>query len=147
MSTEAAQPSGPDFTEGVTSDQVPEGRSLSGHVGDDAVLLARSGGRCFAIRATCSHYGGPLAEGIIVDGTVRCPWHHAAFHLDAAGAANTRVTGSASRPSLSARSADRGQLDGYHTPALGCGGYHAGSANAGCTFLHTGDSPVAIAWR
>jgi nitrite reductase/ring-hydroxylating ferredoxin subunit len=54
---------------------------LAGHVGEDAVLLARVGEEWLAIGAVCSHYGGPLAEGLIVDDTVRCPWHHACFSL------------------------------------------------------------------
>jgi NADPH-dependent 2,4-dienoyl-CoA reductase/sulfur reductase-like enzyme/nitrite reductase/ring-hydroxylating ferredoxin subunit len=80
---------GPDLTVGVDSHTVKEGDSIAGHANGEAVLLARSNGKCYAIGAKCTHYGGPLAEGLIVDGTVRCPWHHAAFDL---------ATGRTSRP-------------------------------------------------
>jgi NADPH-dependent 2,4-dienoyl-CoA reductase/sulfur reductase-like enzyme/nitrite reductase/ring-hydroxylating ferredoxin subunit len=81
MSAEQSKPKGPDLTQGVPLGEVPEGGMTAGHVGDDAVLLARRGEEFFAIGATCSHYGGPLAEGLMVGDTVRCPWHHACFSL------------------------------------------------------------------
>jgi nitrite reductase/ring-hydroxylating ferredoxin subunit/thioredoxin reductase len=81
MSASQSPPAGPDLTLGVTIDTLPAGAMVAGHVGDDAVLLARHGDEFFAIGATCSHYGGPLAEGLLVDDTVRCPWHHACFSL------------------------------------------------------------------
>src|SRR5947207_14042815 len=54
---------------------------LLGHAFGEQVLVARRGDELFAIGATCTHYGGPLAEGLMVDCTVRCPWHHAHFDL------------------------------------------------------------------
>lgn len=82
MAAEQSAPKGPDLAhEGIPVDDLPDGGIVSGHVGEDAVLLARRGNQFFAIGATCTHYGGPLAEGLIVDDTVRCPWHHARFSL------------------------------------------------------------------
>jgi NADPH-dependent 2,4-dienoyl-CoA reductase/sulfur reductase-like enzyme/nitrite reductase/ring-hydroxylating ferredoxin subunit len=74
-------PDGPDFTKGVPAADVAEGKMLAGRVGQEAVLIARTQGVLYAIGAECTHYHGPLAEGLIVDGAVRCPWHHACFDL------------------------------------------------------------------
>jgi NADPH-dependent 2,4-dienoyl-CoA reductase/sulfur reductase-like enzyme/nitrite reductase/ring-hydroxylating ferredoxin subunit len=54
---------------------------ILGRVAGEAVVLARDGGALFAIGAECTHYHGPLGEGALVAGTVRCPWHHACFSL------------------------------------------------------------------
>jgi apoptosis-inducing factor 3 len=75
------KPSGPDLERGVPVEDVPDGGMLTGHVGEESVLIARRGDELFAIGATCTHYNGPLAEGLLVDDTVRCPWHHACFSL------------------------------------------------------------------
>src|SRR3954470_14869782 len=80
MAQEKAPPSGPDFTKGVALADLVEGK-LVGHVGDEEVLLVHSGTEMFAVGAHCSHYHAPLAEGIVVGASVRCPWHHACFDL------------------------------------------------------------------
>src|SRR3954449_11240517 len=75
------QLSGPDLAQGVSLTDLPEGGQLLGHSGGEAVLVVRRGEEIFAIGATCTHYGGPLAEGVVDGDTVRCPWHHACFSL------------------------------------------------------------------
>src|SRR6266536_5358193 len=71
----------PDFEKGCDIDNVTDGGMLLGHAFGEPILVARNGQEIFAIGATCTHYGGPLAKGLMVDCTVRCPWHHARFDL------------------------------------------------------------------
>src|SRR6266581_999573 len=71
-----------DLTSGVPVDSLTNGGTVPGRVGDDEVVLVRSGDRFFAVGAHCTHYHGPLAEGLVVDETVRCPLHHACFSLE-----------------------------------------------------------------
>src|SRR5947209_7036940 len=75
------KPAGPDLAKGVPLSSIPDGGSLLGHVGDTAVLLVRQGSEVFAIGAECTHYHGPLAEGVVTEYEVRCPWHHACFDI------------------------------------------------------------------
>jgi apoptosis-inducing factor 3 len=81
MAEDQAQPKGPDLKLGIPAAELPDDGKLVGHVGQEAVLLVRRGAEVFAIGAQCTHYNGPLAEGLLVDDTVRCPWHHACFDL------------------------------------------------------------------
>jgi NADPH-dependent 2,4-dienoyl-CoA reductase/sulfur reductase-like enzyme/nitrite reductase/ring-hydroxylating ferredoxin subunit len=79
--SDQATPSGPDFSSGVPLSSIADGSTVAGHVGDKAVLVTRRGGEIFAIGGTCTHYSGPLGEGLFAGDTVRCPWHHACFSL------------------------------------------------------------------
>ncbi len=72
---------GPDLAAGVGESQVPGQGVLLGHARGEPVLLTRHEGQLFAVGASCPHYGAPLAEGIVAGGTIRCPWHHAAFDV------------------------------------------------------------------
>ncbi len=73
--------SGPDLAAGISESEVPAEGPLLGQANGESVLLVRNGEEIFAVGATCTHYSGPLAEGRVVDGTIRCPWHHACFDL------------------------------------------------------------------
>jgi NADPH-dependent 2,4-dienoyl-CoA reductase/sulfur reductase-like enzyme/nitrite reductase/ring-hydroxylating ferredoxin subunit len=80
MTDQQAPPAGPDLSLGIALTEFT-GATLLGHVGDEEVLLVRSGSEIFAVDAHCSHYHGPLADGLVDGESVRCPWHHACFDL------------------------------------------------------------------
>ncbi|WGS23336.1 MULTISPECIES: FAD-dependent oxidoreductase [unclassified Bradyrhizobium] len=103
MAEQSNGPAGPDLTQGVALGAF-ENDMLVGHVGEDEILLVRKDGQIFAIDAHCSHYHGPLADGLVVGGSVRCPWHHACFDLRSGEA--TRA------PALSALSVWKVEQDG-----------------------------------
>ncbi len=78
---ESAPLTGPDFTKGIASADVPPNGTLLGHVNGEAVLLLRRGAEVLAIGATCTHYSSSLKDGFLEGETIRCPWHHAAFNV------------------------------------------------------------------
>jgi NADPH-dependent 2,4-dienoyl-CoA reductase/sulfur reductase-like enzyme/nitrite reductase/ring-hydroxylating ferredoxin subunit len=81
MSDTTEKAEGPDFASGVAVGGLAAGGMLSGHVSGEPALLVRRGDEFFIVGATCTHYGGPLCDGVLVSDTVRCPWHHAVFSL------------------------------------------------------------------
>jgi NADPH-dependent 2,4-dienoyl-CoA reductase/sulfur reductase-like enzyme/nitrite reductase/ring-hydroxylating ferredoxin subunit len=70
-----------DLKSGVPINDVADGGMLAGKVDDEDVVLVRRGKEIFAVGASCTHYHGPLAEGIVSGDSIHCPWHHACFDL------------------------------------------------------------------
>ena len=80
-----------DLKLGIAIDDIADGGMLTGEADGENVVLIRRGGEIFAVGAECTHYHGPLADGIVAGDTIRCPWHHACFDLR---------TGAATAPAL-----------------------------------------------
>ena len=60
---------------------IPEGGPTKLRAGINDLAVVREGDRILAVHAVCSHAGGPLPEGKLVDGQIECPWHGSRFHL------------------------------------------------------------------
>ena len=78
--SEATKPSGPDFSSGISISGLTE-IVTQGRVGDQAAILVRTGTEWHILGAYCSHYHAPLADGLLANGHLRCPWHHACFDI------------------------------------------------------------------
>jgi apoptosis-inducing factor 3 len=89
MAQEQNKPAGPDLTQGLALAAIADGDKFVGHVGEEEVLVVRRGDEVFAVGAHCTHYHGPLVDGLVVGETVRCPWHHACFDLRTGEAVRT----------------------------------------------------------
>ncbi|MEX0600189.1 MAG: FAD-dependent oxidoreductase, partial [Rhodothermales bacterium] len=84
--------------------ELRDGEMRQVSVGETDVLLVRRGGRYAAFHAHCTHYGAPLADGVLSGDRIVCPWHHACFNassgdqleppgLDALDAYDVRIDG------------------------------------------------------
>ncbi len=72
----------PDLAAGVPQGALASGQMLEGTYAGERVLLARVQDGFYAVGGVCTHYGGPLCEGLLSGKTVLCPWHHARFDLE-----------------------------------------------------------------
>lgn len=70
-----------DLGSGIPATELADGSIVDGTLNGERIALVRSGGEAFAVGGLCTHYGAPLAGGIVVDGGIRCPLHHACFDL------------------------------------------------------------------
>lgn len=54
---------------------IPEGRAVTVNTRVGGVAVYHFENTAFAVSNTCSHQGGPIGEGKIIDGCITCPWH------------------------------------------------------------------------
>ncbi|MGW0083934.1 Rieske 2Fe-2S domain-containing protein [Streptomyces sp. NPDC003393] len=108
--------------------EFPADRPVRRSVDDVPVLVVReTGGAVHALAERCSHLAGPLSEGTVSDGCVRCPWHGSVFRLSDGW--NVRGPATAPQPSFDTRITDghveirlrRQDLDGQAPREVGEG--------------------------
>jgi nitrite reductase/ring-hydroxylating ferredoxin subunit len=70
-----------EFVRVASTSEIPPDKMKLVQYNGQPVCLAYSKGKYYAIRNTCTHLGGPLAQGKLEDGVVECPWHGSRFDL------------------------------------------------------------------
>jgi uncharacterized membrane protein/nitrite reductase/ring-hydroxylating ferredoxin subunit len=61
--------------------ELGDGQMLLAHVGGERVVVGRCSEGLFAFSDHCTHRGGPLSDGALVECTVQCPWHGSQFDI------------------------------------------------------------------
>ena len=70
-----------EFVKVGSVDEVPPGEMKIVEVAGQEIVLANVGGDIFAFSNECTHRGGPLGEGLLMDGVVECPFHGGQFDV------------------------------------------------------------------
>jgi nitrite reductase/ring-hydroxylating ferredoxin subunit len=70
-----------EFTPVLPVAELPEETPTRAALGATGLVLVRRGDVVYALKETCPHAGGPLAEGHLDGDTIVCPWHGSALRL------------------------------------------------------------------
>ncbi|MFI6848228.1 Rieske 2Fe-2S domain-containing protein [Kitasatospora sp. NPDC050467] len=70
-----------DWVELGVVEEFPPGEPVRRRAGGVDVVVVATGDGFAVLAERCSHLSGPLAEGTVVDGCLRCPWHGSTFRL------------------------------------------------------------------
>ncbi len=70
-----------EFTAVLPVAELAEATPTKTMLGATALVLVRRGDVVHALKESCSHAGGPLSQGTLVDGAIQCPWHQSVFRL------------------------------------------------------------------
>lgn len=70
-----------DFVKAANSSELEPGKGLLVDVKGKQIALFNVEGQFFALDNTCTHRGGPLAQGSLSGHQVTCPWHGATFDV------------------------------------------------------------------
>jgi nitrite reductase/ring-hydroxylating ferredoxin subunit/uncharacterized membrane protein len=81
-----------DFVPVMAAAGLPENKPTRVVADGVAIVLVKRGERIFALTDTCPHLGGPLSEGTLVDGAIRCPWHGSELALEDGSVVNGPTT-------------------------------------------------------
>ncbi len=70
-----------DFVKVARISDIPQGKGKVVELNGRAIALFNAGGNFYAMDNCCPHKGAPLAEGVVIDNLVICPWHRWTFDL------------------------------------------------------------------